>query len=459
MRGSHPDIHSLIRSLREENNRLKKENESLRTILPPDIKSLPHPINTGSVQGSVQGSIKGSVQGSVKGSVKGSIKGSVKGSIKGSVQGSVKGSVKGSVIGSQDEGLTKDEDINELILQYPKVQFQIGIETIHSLDCYIKIWTKIRDRTAFIGTTETIQYDESIGIYNFIQIFEIPYLIGIDSNQMVIFEIFAGDTKKIRNGYFWESVCTKLPFIIRADTIQLDIYRGEDSLGLLHIKPALGTPHEQAVSLKAAGTESMLFFKPKIPTLDSLRENLPTIKQQFAFYTLGFKTFYICQINEQVLGERGSIFMKICTNRSDGEEDEGKKGSGDDEEENDDEKLIEKPQRVYNESPKSRNLVELWKSSQVTKKPYNVNILELKFSHEDITDDSDLRVAINEDSKLIFQIYLDGIFNTPKLVHYTQISVKDFLGKCKTDKKNRSKPFKLNFTEGINILFFIYYIT
>jgi len=32
VRGSHPDLHSLINSLMDENNKLKKENASLKTL-------------------------------------------------------------------------------------------------------------------------------------------------------------------------------------------------------------------------------------------------------------------------------------------------------------------------------------------------------------------------------------------------------------------------------------------
>jgi hypothetical protein len=227
--------------------------------------------------------------------------------------------------------------------------------------------------------------------------------------------------------------------------------RGDDSLGSLHIKPALGS-HEQVVSLKAAGTDPMLFFKPKKPSLDSIRAAIPTIKQTFAFYTIALRTQYICQVSEQVIGERGAIFMKICSNRTidkENENDDQKKDSSDEDEGNDDSVELEKPERKYDEKPTSRNLVTLWTSSLVTKKPYDVSVLEIKFSHEDLTDDPDLRVAINDDAQLIFQIYLDGIYNVPKLVHYTTISVKDFIAKSKPDKKNRAIPFKLNFREGM----------
>jgi len=459
VRGSHPDLHSLINSLRDENNKLKKENASLRTLIPPDIKPLGFLGSlTGSSKGSQSGgSIKGSQSGgSVKGSVKGSQSGgSVKGSqsggyVKGSQSGgSIKGSqtggsIKGSVRGSQ-AGSVNGDDISERILLYPKVIFQICIETIHSLDCYITVWTKIRDNIAPIDTTETIKYDDSLGIFTFSKTIEIPYFIGIDNDQMVIFEIFDGDTKQIRQGYFWASVSIKLPFIVRAESVKLDIMRGEDFLGSLYIKPSLGS-HEQKVSLKAAGEESMLFFKPKKPSLDSIRAAIPRLKQTFAFYSVAFKTSFICQVSEKVIGERGALFLKICTNRSDKADDSEKDGKeGEDKEEGE----IEKVERIYEEKPTSRNLVTLFTSSLVTTKPYDVSVLEVKFSHEDLTDDQDLRVPINENAKLIFQVYLDGHFNLPKLVHYATISVTEFIAKSKPDKKN--KPFKLNFQQGIII--------
>jgi hypothetical protein len=98
--------------------------------------------------------------------------------------------------------------------------------------------------------------------------------------------------------------------------------------------------------------------------------------------------------------------------------------------------------------------VTLFTSSLVTTKPYDISVLEVKFSHEDLTDDQDLKVPINENAKLIFQVYLDGHFNVPKLVHYATISVIEFIAKSKPDKRN--KPFKLDFQQGIILLYYYY---
>lgn len=460
---SHPDLHSLINSLIDQNNKLKKENKNLRTLIPPDTKPIGFLESlTGSIKGSLTGgSIKGSVTGgSVKGSVTGgSIKGSVTGSqsrssvkggtVKGSENGSLKGSVKGSLSGGSVKGsgsakgsaaVSLDMDpFAERILLYPKVIFQISIESIHNLECYITVWTKIKDKIAPIDSTETVKYDESLGIFKFAKTFEIPYLIGIDNDQMVIFEIFDGDTKQIRQGYFWAAVSIKLPYIVRAETVKLDIMRGEFYLGALHINPSLGS-HEEKVSIKEAGTEKLLFFKSKKPSLESIRAAMPTMKQVFAFYNIAFKTGFICPVGKKLLGERGAIFLKLCTNRTNKEV--GNNGDGE----------FKTNEFVYEETPTSRKLVTLWTSSLVTTPSYDVKVLEIKFSHEDITDNLDPRLPIDENANLIFQVYLDGIFNIPKLVHYATIPVQEFLNNCKPDRRKRPVPFKLFFNPGIFII-------
>ena len=275
----------------------------------------------------------------------------------------------------------------ERTLMYPNVKLLMSLKPTRSMHAYVIVRKYVIDQWYDCGRTES----RPLGLEQHVD-FETPvnvqYHVGIDDFQRVSFVIYDGDYFNTKNGYFFAKMDLQLNELLFGETYNFPIYRETDVLCTLGVTVTLSYDAAETVTLPtddfpglnpeelAAEKLKIAFFKDEPPTFASLEKVTPFFMEKFGTYVFRVHALNLMSpftIDPDLLIlEATQVRIALC------------KGSS-----------------VRPDSdPK---LQQLWASMPVSKK-YDINVLELKISHEDLTGERDVKKDGDPSLRLVFQV-------------------------------------------------------
>lgn len=332
------------------------------------------------------------------------------------------GQMGGAVLGFSDE--SRVESLKSKVIVYPNFIFSITIECDRSLDCYIVVKTKILHEVVRIGYTETRKYLSETSMC-FSTTFEVSYQVGIDDDQLVLFDIFDGDVLSLREGYLFSSLSVPLSSLSKSK-VAIPISRGPSILGYLRLNADLDVSPTNC-TLDLTNDYHTAFFKVPRLSIEDIKNAFPEMVDISLKYNLRFKTSAVYKILKKFKidvkkNEYLRTLMRICVCES-------------------------------GDSPDSEDLRVVWESNPVTKAPYELHRKELQLRHDSFL--CDIKTTLGRD--VVFQIYVDGHdvkVNKPMLLLWTQMPMNEVMASKHTDDKKKTKTDKkvLHFQSNVEAL-------
>lgn len=303
-----------------------------------------------------------------------------------------------------EEDLEEDEDDGEqgeqladaITLTYPKLTLRLSLQCTRSMHCYIKVkkfvvdtWYDLGDA----GATESlpVKIGETI---NFEKEIEVQYHVAIDDYQRLSFSIYDGDFLNTTAGYFFASIEMQMRELLFGGENAFQVYRQDDHLCNLTVKVALSYDYENTVTLPTHqyGPDmspedislerlKVAFFRAEAPTLSSLREATPHFWEMFGTYSFAVEAMGL--LSEQTIdptkiqADSTQVRIRFCHGH----------------------------QKEPDWSPR---LKVLWTSMPVMK-VYDVQVLEVKISHEDLTGERDVKKNGDPDARIVVQVLVKNI--------------------------------------------------
>ena len=322
-----------------------------------------------------------------------------------------------SRIGFSDE--KRVDTLKSKVIIYPKFNFSIKLECDRYLSCYISVKTKIIDDIESIGFTETRNY-EAETVLSFTASFEVSYMVGIDDDQVLLFDIFDGDVMSLREGYLFSSLSVPVTALSKGE-VTVPITRGPTILGYLHLFSELGVSPTNC-TLDLTNDYHTAFFKVPRLIVDDIKDAFPQMVDISLKYHFNFKTFAVYKILKKFKIDVKSnyylkSFMKICICESD-------------------------------ETPDSEDLRLVWESNPVTKAPYEVRRKELQLGHDFLLGG----MNTTNDRYLVFQIYAEGHdtkSDKTKLLLWAQMPLSDVINSEKAVAGVKTKRKFLQFQSNV----------
>ena len=173
-------------------------------------------------------------------------------------------------------------------------------------------------------------------------------------------------------------------------TCRSPIMRGKEHLGYLIIETNLDVVAEK-MNLLNTDRKSTAFFTTNSPKGGAVRAANPSYITAVGTYSMELKCRDICKESDEVMNSSCFLYVRACLNVQ----------------------KFETPLSLTKFLPSnSPRIMEIWKSLKNYNKPYDINALEIKFSHSTLTGltdfDSVLRHEINKKLKLIIEIWVGG---------------------------------------------------
>ena len=166
--------------------------------------------------------------------------------------------------------------------------------------------------------------------------------------------------------------------------------RGKEHLGYLIIDTILDVVAEK-MNLLDTNRKSTAFFKSNSPKGDAVRAANDSYVTAVGTYSIELKCRNICKESDEVMNSSCFLYARACLNVHKFES------------------PLSLTKFLPNDSPR---IMEIWRSLKNYNKPYDINALEIKFSHTALTGladfDSVLHHDVNKKLKLIVEVWVGG---------------------------------------------------
>ena len=166
--------------------------------------------------------------------------------------------------------------------------------------------------------------------------------------------------------------------------------RGKEHLGYLIIDTILDVVAEK-MNLLNTDKKSTAFFTSNSPKGDAVRAANDSYVTAVGTYSIELKCRNICEESDEVMNSSCFLYARACLNIHKFES------------------PLSLTKFLPNDSP---HIMEIWRSLKNYNKPYDINALEIKFSHTALTGladfDSVLHHDVNKKLKLIVEVWVGG---------------------------------------------------
>lgn len=320
-------------------------------------------------------------------------------------------------------------------LVYPKLRIQLSIDTIRKFTGYISVKTRLCGSSFDVGRTETKSKPFGEGILiKFHEVFEIPLEVCVDDLQEVSFQVYDGDLLQTGEGFLLCTIKTLLAQINEQE-LRLVMMRGDQFLGNIIISNSLDldlqVPNLQQVdrarvkksseftTVKSLLTSSffnkavMGYFPYEVPTLESLKKRCSSLPYKMVAYVFSLEAKNICPFDAGFMtNKEATMHVKIFL------------------------------EEISNAAEKKFSVDSLWTSISVFRQPYVVEVLEIRFTHEELTRSQGLDEPVSETLHLVFKVYASNIEHHPLLISSCRVPVIDIV---KGSHKKRGKTISMDF--------------
>lgn len=285
---------------------------------------------------------------------------------------------------------------DHVTLTYPKLTLRLSLKSTRSMHCYLKVkkfvigaWYDLGDA----GMTESLPV--SIGsTVRFDTPIEVQYHVAIDDYQRLWFGIYDGDFLNTKGGYYFASIEMQMRELLFGQNNVFQVFRDEDYLCELTVDVEVTYDAEERVTLptgqvpegltpEQASAESLkvAFYKSEPPTLISLRVATPHFWELFGTYVFAFEALGLLSSNSidlgKIIDDATTVRLRLCLGDT-------------------------------KEPDHSNRLEALWTSMPVLK-VYDVQVLEVKISHEDLTGERDVKKNGAADARIVMQVIVKNI--------------------------------------------------
>ena len=168
------------------------------------------------------------------------------------------------------------------------------------------------------------------------------------------------------------------------------ISRGNENLGYLILETHLDVIAKK-MDIHNEDKRAMAFFKSKAPNEDRVRAAHPSYVTPVGIYSIELIYKDVCNYGETIMTSACYVYARVCLNVAKFESNPSKN------------------KYLTHDSPK---LKELWRSLRNYKKPYDINALEIKFNHADLTGEVTFEAVREQRTqrklKLIVEVWVGG---------------------------------------------------
>jgi len=297
---------------------------------------------------------------------------------------------------------------DDRVLIYPRAVVSIVLDLPRAKKCYIVVKTKILDDVIELGRTESL---ESTGIepLEFQRTVEVTYYTGIDDEQKAIFEVMDGDIMASSAfGYLFYSAVVSVGELFRG-SMRLRMAREKEHLGYLTIRSEMDVTYD-IVNVLNENKRSIAFFNSEPPTDQLVRDHHDKFSVPYGMYSIELLCRNILDHEMKSLSDSCYVITKMFLNVESFP-------------------TPEAPNWSFVELFSNRKL-ELWSSLRNYKKPYNVNALEIKVSHSQLTGELLFQRVLKKKTqrklKLVVEVHVggtEGELAPPERVSYCAFSV------------------------------------
>ena len=251
--------------------------------------------------------------------------------------------------------------------------------------------TKVLNELITVGRTDSLE-SADIEPIEFKTKIELTYYTGIDDDQMAIFEIMDGDVLGTSAfGYLFYTVTLPVADLFRGN-LKLRLARDKEQLGYLTLRTTMDITSE-VVNVVSENKRSIAFFESSPPTDDIAREKHEKFTVPFGMYSIELLCRNVLDHEPaEILHDSVYIIAHMYLNVEEFPTEESPKW-----------KFVD----IFH-----ARKMEIWSSLKNFKKPYDVNALEIKFSHQQLTGELLFKRVLSKKTqkqlKLIVEIHVGG---------------------------------------------------
>lgn len=285
-------------------------------------------------------------------------------------------------------------------LFYPQVHFRIAIDVPSFHNFYVAVRTKVLDDIFDLGVSETLHSTDENSMSSFKKEFSTVVYSGIDDNQKIIVEVWEDNDLYVRNGYVFSSVQFDISNLEKSRSV-FDLNRSDSlKLGNVYIFSSYDVKL-QVVSLSTINNISSKFLRSRPPSAEDMMVLYPSFLEKFLFYNIDICCDDICPYEKDVMRESGFVFVRMCVCPD------------------------------SSKNPWSEDLKFVWQSVSYFEDSNNINVVEIKISHESFVGRRDIDFLGSNECSLVVQVYIGGLADSlnakPRCCSYCIIPMKELL--------------------------------